>query len=153
MSRGKFWRFELSKMPFLFGTAITILLLFAFDLQIRFLASTFEWFFVLQQFLEKLFLLTKFIKASLGKLEDFAKRDIVNDKIGGDELPLDVGLEFFWKGGQKDMLQGWLIESIKLIEEQGHALVMEIKILSIEGTIFHTEIVSSSSFKDCSWVS
>ena len=91
-------------MRFLFGTVITILLLFAFDLQIRFLASTFEWFFVFQQFFEKLFLLTKLIKASFGKLKDFAKRDVVNDKIGGGELPLDVWLEFFWKGGQKDML-------------------------------------------------
>ena len=91
-------------MPFLFGTAITILLLFAFDLQIRFLASTFEWFFVFQQFFEKLFLLTKLIKASFGKLKDFAKRDVVNDKIRGNELPLDVRLEFFGKGGQKDML-------------------------------------------------
>ena len=91
-------------MPFLFGTAITGFLLFTFDLQIRFLARTFEWFFVFQQFFEKLFLLTKLIKASFGKLKDFAKRDVVNDKIGGGELPLDVWLEFFWKGGQKDML-------------------------------------------------
>ena len=140
-------------MSFLFGTAITIFLLFTFDLQIRFLASTFEWFFIFQQFFEKLFLFTKLVKASLSKLEDFAKRDVVDNKIRGGELPLDVWLEFFWKGGQKDMLQGWLIESIKLIEELGHALVMEIKILSIEGTTFHTEIVSSCSLKDCSWVS
>ena len=79
-------------MSFLLGTAITILLLFAFDLQIRFLTITFERFFVFQQFFEKLFLLTKLIKASFGKLKDFAKRDVVNDKIRGSELPLDVRL-------------------------------------------------------------
>ena len=83
-------------MPFLFGTAITIFLLFAFDLQIRLFTGTSEWFFVFQQVLEELFLFTKLIKTSFGELENFAKRDIVNDKIGGCELPLDVWLEFFW---------------------------------------------------------
>ena len=91
-------------MPFLFGMAITIFLLFAFDLQIRLFAGTSEWFFVFQQVLEELFLFTELVKTSFGKLENFTKRYIVNDKIGGGELPLDVWLEFFWKGGQKDML-------------------------------------------------
>ncbi|KAH9686201.1 hypothetical protein KPL70_014283 [Citrus sinensis] len=38
---------------------------------------------------------------SFGKLKDFAER---KNKIGCGELPLDVWLEFFWKGSQKDML-------------------------------------------------
>ena len=64
-------------MPFLLRTAITILFLLTFDLQIRLFTSTPEWFFIFQQFFEKLFLLAKFVKTGFGKLEDFAKRDVV----------------------------------------------------------------------------
>ena len=86
-------------MPFLFRTAITILLLLAFDLQVRLFAGSPEWFFVFQQFFEKLLLFAEFIETSFRKLEDFAKRDVVKGKIGGCELSLDVGLEFIWKRG------------------------------------------------------
>ena len=64
-------------MPFFLLTAIAILFLVAFDLQIGLFASTSERFFVFQQFFEKLFLLAKFVKTSFGKLKDFAKRDVV----------------------------------------------------------------------------
>ena len=90
------WIFKFLKMPFLFKTAITILLLFAFDLQIRLFASTPEWFFIFQQFFEKLFLLAKFVKTGFGKLKDFSKRDVVKNKIGCRELLLYVWLEFVW---------------------------------------------------------
>ena len=91
-------------MPFLLRTAITILFLFAFDLQIGLFAGTPERFVISQQVFEKLFLLAKFVKACFGNLEDFAKRDVVKDEIGGGELPLYIGLEFFGKGSQRDML-------------------------------------------------
>ena len=87
---------EFSKMSFLLRTAITILFLFGFDLQVGLFAGTPEWFFIFQQFFEKLFLLAKFVKACLGNLEDFAKRDGVKDEIGCGELPLYVRLELFW---------------------------------------------------------
>ena len=48
--------------------------------------------FIFQQLFEKLFLLAKFVKACLGNLEDFSKRDCVKDEIGCGELPLYVGL-------------------------------------------------------------
>ena len=91
-------------MHFLLRTASTILFLFAFDLQVRLFAGTPKWFFILQQFLEKLFLLAKFVKTCFGNLENFAKRDVVKDEIGGGELALYVWLELFWKRSQKDML-------------------------------------------------
>ena len=71
------WIFEFPKMSFLLRTAITIFFLLTFDMQIRLFASTSEWFFIFQQFFEKLLLFAEFIETSFGKLEDFAKRDVV----------------------------------------------------------------------------